>query len=99
MRTASRALLVCKPPIRCSSSAVASARSGGNLAIASCTRFSPNSVCPAASAARTAAAGMVLETAIRRHILGAAIGPQRRLRHPGANAPQVLGNLPGSVGL
>ncbi len=58
IRTASRALLVCSPPIKCND-----APGSGNFSAASCTRFSPNTVCPAAKAARTASTGLVFDTA------------------------------------
>src|SRR3546814_9221057 len=51
--------------MRCRRRSGWAAFSAGNLALASCTRFSPNTVCPAANAVSTAAAGWVLLTATR----------------------------------
>ena len=61
--TASLTLLVCNGPIRCRARSGNDRRSAGYFASASCTRFSPNSRWPAASASRIAAAGWVLLTA------------------------------------
>ena len=68
------------------------ARKAGNLAAASCTRFSPNTSCPAASAARTASAGLVLETATR--VMSDGRRPARiaALGDAVHDAAQILGN-------
>src|SRR4051812_23849594 len=62
--TASFALFDCKGPIRCNSRPGYFSRSGGHLRFASCTRFSPNTRCPAAMTGSIASASKVLETAI-----------------------------------
>src|ERR1700730_470080 len=63
--TASRALLDCSGPIRCNSRPGWLSRSGGHLAWASWTRFSPKLRWPAAITGMIAAAPKVLETATR----------------------------------
>ena len=90
-RTASRALLVCSAPMRCRRRAGCAGRSTGNFAAASCTRFSPNTVCPAASAASTASAGWVFDTATRVTEPGGAVGAGAGLGDPVAEAGEVLG--------
>src|SRR5690606_33816832 len=62
---ASAALLVCNGPIRRSSSPGVRSRRPAQWACPSCTRFSPNTRWPAASAASSASAGWVLLTAVR----------------------------------
>src|SRR5581483_3586292 len=61
--TASRTLLVCSGPIRCSCRSGQRARSAGHFACASWTRFSPNTRWPASSAAAARSALWVFETA------------------------------------
>ena len=61
--TASRALLDCSGPMRCSSTPLNCVRRAGHLALASCTRFSPKTRCPAASTGTMSSPGKVLETA------------------------------------
>ncbi|CAH1679535.1 hypothetical protein CHELA1G2_14562 [Hyphomicrobiales bacterium] len=61
--TASRALLLCRGPMRWSSTSGKRSRSAGHLALASWTRFSPKTRWPASSTGRISSAGNVLETA------------------------------------
>ena len=94
-----RTLLVCKGPTRCSS-ILLSPRSAGYFISASCTRFSPKTFCPAASAARTAAWGWVLATATR--IISAASRPARKAasairRRTSARLAAILSDVTGGV--
>src|ERR1700752_1442964 len=61
---ASFALLDCSGPIRCSSRPGCAETSAGHFALASCTRFSPNTRCPLAITGAIASAPNVLDTAI-----------------------------------
>src|SRR5262245_29776272 len=61
--TASFALFDCNGPIRWSARPGCFSFSPGHLALLSCTRFSPNTVCPAAIASSTTSAENVLVTA------------------------------------
>src|SRR3979411_2275252 len=62
--TASFALLDCSGPIRCSAMPGQADINPGHFALASCTRFSPNTRCPASIAGAIATASKVLDTAI-----------------------------------
>src|SRR3954453_22920427 len=62
--TASFALLDCSGPIRCSARPGCADISGGHFALASWTRFSPNTRCPDAITGRIPSASNVLDTAI-----------------------------------
>ena len=61
--TASFALFDCSGPIRCSSMSGNSAFRSGHLPCASCTRFSPNTRCPASITGLIASASKVFDTA------------------------------------
>src|SRR5260370_31307937 len=62
--TASFALLDCSGPIRCSAIPGEADINPGHFALASCTRFSPNTRCPAAMTGAIASASNVWEPAI-----------------------------------
>src|SRR5471030_2688331 len=62
--TASLALLDCSGPIRCSAMPGWADINPGHFALASCTRFSPNTRCPASIIGVMACASNVLDTAI-----------------------------------
>src|SRR5437899_6078719 len=62
--TASFALLDCNGPIRCNAIPGQADTSAGHFAFASCTRFSPNTRCPASMTGEMAAASNVFDTAI-----------------------------------
>src|SRR6185503_5692379 len=62
--TASFALLDCSGPIKCNAIPEQADTSAGHFALASCTRFSPNTRCPASMMGEMAAASNVFDTAI-----------------------------------
>src|ERR1700732_4291890 len=62
--TASFALLDCSGPIKCKTIPGKADINPGHLALASCTRFSPKTRCPAAIIGVIASAPKVLDTAI-----------------------------------
>src|SRR3954453_13491735 len=63
--TASLALLDCSGPIRCRARSGQTEVNPGHFALASCTRFSPKTRCPASITGRIASAENVLDTAIK----------------------------------
>ena len=76
--TASFALLDCSGPIRCSSIPGCAPRSAGHFALASCTRFSPNTRWPAAITGSIASAPKVFDTAISVTEAGSRLASARR---------------------
>ena len=62
--TASLALLDCSGPIRCTAMPGVAETSAGHFPLASCTRFSPNTRCPASITGEIADASNVFDTAI-----------------------------------
>src|SRR6185436_16409191 len=62
--TASFALLDCSGPIRCTAMPGQAETNSGHFALASCTRFSPNTRCPASIMGEMAVASNVFDTAI-----------------------------------
>src|SRR6476646_3438431 len=75
--TASRALLVCKGPTRCSSTFGKRARNSGHFVLASCTRFSPKHDWPLSRTGRMRSGPWPLVTAIRRVSFAGAIAAFR----------------------
>ena len=86
--TASFVLLDCSGPMRCNSTSGNSAFSAGHLALASCTRFSPNRRWPACRTGTIAGASNVLETAISLHVRRLALCPARGNREPRFDLPE-----------